>query len=133
MNNLITLVKNNPIIFGLVIFAFLLDITGVMSSIIPGAIFGLPSSLAVIYFLGITILVRFVIAKRPIHSAITWLLIIILYFGWFILMAALSDGVPYRPSILVWLCLFAAFKTIRFQPESAFEANTVEEENESNY
>ena len=104
-----------------------------MSSIIPSAIFGLPSTLAVIYFLGITTLVRFVIAKRPIHSAITWLLIIILYFGWFILMAALSEGVPYRPSILIWLCLFAAFKTLRFQPESAFEKNSREKENESKY
>jgi len=132
MHNILDLVKKNQIIFGLVIVAFLFDITGVMNSVMPGAIFGLPSALAVIFFLGATLFVRFVIARRPVHLAITWLLMITLYFGWFVFMAALSDGTPYRPSILVWLCLFAAFKTLRFQSELLIEKPTAEEENEDN-
>ena len=67
MRNILDLVKNNPILFGLVILAFLLDITGAMSSVILGAIFGLPSALAVIFFLGATLFVRFVIARRPVQ------------------------------------------------------------------
>ncbi|MFT6405940.1 MAG: hypothetical protein ACJAVI_004664 [Candidatus Azotimanducaceae bacterium] len=132
MRNILDLIKKNQIIFGLVVVAFLLDITGSMRSVMPGAIFGLPSALAIIFFLGAALFVRFLITRRPVHLAITWPLMIVLYFGWFVLMAALSDGASYRPSILVWLCLFAAFKTLRFQPEPVIEKNAAEESNEKN-
>lgn len=117
MNNIKVLFKNHPAIFGLLVIAFILDITGAMSSIMPGAIFGLPSLLAILYCVGIAILIRFVIARRRVHLAITWPIMIVLYFGWFIIMAVLTDGQPYKPSLLFILCLIAAFKTMRFQIE----------------
>ena len=117
MNNIKTLFKNHPAIFGLLAIAFILDITGAMSSVIPGAIFGIPSLLAVVYCVGISMLIRFVIARRRIHLAITWPILVVLYFGWFIIIAVLTDGQPYKPSLLFILCLIAAFKIMRFQIE----------------
>ncbi len=121
------LVKDNAIIFSLVVLALLLDVTGIMKSILPRAIYGLPSFSAAGYFLGISLICRFVIAHRAIHLAVAWSLIVILYFGWFILIAALTEASFYRPSLLVWLCIFASFRILRFRNESNIEIDYLTE------
>lgn len=128
MNHIKILFKNHPAIFGLLALAFVLDVTGAMSSIMPGATFGLPSLLAIVYCVGIAMLIRFAIARRRIHLAITWPVMIILYFGWFIIVAALTDGQPYKPSLLFILCLIVAFKTMRFQIKQEPENNDSSEQ-----
>lgn len=112
------LVKDNAIILALVVLALFLDVTGVMKSILPSAIYGLPSVAVAVYFLGISLICRFVIAHRAIHLAVAWSLIVMLYFGWFILMTAFTEASLYRPSLLVWLCIFASFRILRFRIES---------------
>lgn len=98
----------------LVALAFILDITGIGSAAIPNSIFGVPSLLVALYYIGFSILVRFAIARRKVHLAITWPILIFLYFGWFIIWALLTDGEPYTPSLLFVICLVAAFRTLRF-------------------
>ena len=128
MNNIKILIKKHPAIFGLLAIAFVLDITGAMSSSMPGVIFGLPSLLVIVYCLGIAMLIRFVIARRRIHLAITLPIMIVLYFGWFIIIAVLTDGEPYKPSLLFMLCLLAVFKTMRIQIEQEPENNESSEQ-----
>lgn len=112
-NNLGALVKSNLPVFLLVALAFFLDVTGAINTIIPNATVGLPSLLALIYFLGISVLIRFILLRNPAHMAVTLLFVAVLYFGWFILVAAVIDNTSYHPSILVWLCVFASFKIFR--------------------
>lgn len=126
MNHLQLLFTSHPVLFGLVAVAFLVDITGMLTSIAPGAVAGLPSLFAIVYFLGLTSLIRFVVARRTVHLGITWPIMIVLYFGWFIAIAAVSDVQLYRPSLLVWICIFAAFKTLRFK-ESPPESGDLEQ------
>jgi len=52
--------------------------------------------------------------------AVTWIIIVLLCFGWFVLLAALEQD-NYRPSFLLLLCLFAAFKTMRLVDDLAEE------------
>ncbi len=114
MEPLKRLFSTHPLIFSLLGFAIILDLTGVMSSIMPGASFALGSILVIAYFLGVSGILRFGLARRPIHLALTWVVIVVLYLGWFVIQAALNDG-QYRPSMLFVLCVFAAFKTMRFR------------------
>ena len=115
MESLKSLIKSNRIILVLVGIALLLDVFGAFSSIMPNAIFGIPSVLVVIYCIGLSLIIRLLIARRRIHLAITWPIIILLYFGWFIIMAFLTDGEPYNPSLLFILCLFSAFNILRHE------------------
>ena len=115
------LVKSNLSVFLLVALAFFLDVTGAINTIIPNTTAGLPSLLALTYFLGISVFIRFILLRNPAHIAVTLLFVTVLYFGWFILMAAVIDNTPYRPSIFLWLCVFASFKIFRFQIEATAE------------
>jgi hypothetical protein len=114
MEPLKRLFSTHPLIFSLLGIAIILDLTGVMSSIMPGASFALGSILVIAYFLGVSGILRFGLARRPIHLALTWVAIVVLYLGWFVIQAALNDG-QYRPSMLFVLCVVAAFKTMRFR------------------
>ena len=113
MKHLKRLFSTHPLIFSLLGIAMILDLTGVMSSIMPGASFAHGSILVIAYFLGLSWILRFALARRPIHPALTCLVIVVLYIGWFVIQVALSDG-QYRPSLLFALCVVAAFKTMRF-------------------
>lgn len=130
MKPLKRLFSTHPLIFSLLGIATILDLTGVMSSIIPGASFALGSILVIAYFLGVSGILRFRLARRPIHLALTWVVIVVLYLGWFVIQVALNDG-QYRPSMLFVLCVVAAFKTMRFRdipPTAAAETSTKLEE-----
>ncbi|MBN4075112.1 MAG: hypothetical protein COA71_01110 [SAR86 cluster bacterium] len=132
MENFKALLKSNRAAFVLVGFAFFLDISGVASSLMPNAVFGIPSLLVVIYFLGLSMFIRLVIARKRVHKAITWILLIVLYFGWFIVMAFLTDGEPYSPSLLFMLCLFAAYHTLRFEVPEKSEASGITDQSDEN-
>lgn len=114
MNTLNRLFYTNRIIFSLLGIGIILDVTGVMSSIMPGASFSIGGILVIAYFLGVSALLRFGLARRPIHVALTWIVIIALYIGWFMIQVAVGND-QYRPSILFFLCVVAAFKTMRFE------------------
>lgn len=132
MEPLKRLLSTHPQIFSLLGIALILDLSGVMSSIMPGASFALGSVLVIAYFLGVSGILRFAIARRPIDLSLTWVAIVILYFGWFGIQAALNDG-PYRPSVLFFLCVVAAFKTMRFRDTPAsIAAQTSPESEERN-
>jgi hypothetical protein len=107
------LLKKHPIISSLLSFAFIVDFTGVVREIIPGMTYGPWSLLVVTYFLGLSYFIRFGLARRRLHLAITWVVSVILYGGWFILWVVLTDQ-DFHPSFLFILCVFAAFKTLRF-------------------
>ena len=123
MEPLKRLFSTHPLIFSLLGIAIIVDLTGVMSSISPGASFALGSVLVIAYFLGVSGVLRFGIARRPIHLALTWLVIVLLYWGWFVIQAALNDG-QYRPGLLFCLCVVAAFKTMRFSDPPLSDADT---------
>ena len=114
MEPLKRLLSTHPQIFSLLGIALLLDLSGVMSSIMPGASFALGSVFVFAYFLGVSGILRFGIARRPIDLALSWVAIVILYLGWFGIQAALNER-PYRPSLLFFLCAVAAFKMMRFR------------------
>ena len=109
------ILSRHPIIFTSLVTALIIDLSGVARGIIPGASFFLGSILAVAFFLGIASAIR-VIAGRPVHVAITWVIMVLLYLCWFVLQAAIS-GDTYHPSFLLMLCVVAAFKTLRLQEE----------------
>lgn len=130
MKPLKRLFSTHPLIFSLLGIAIILDLTGVMSSIMPGASFALGSFLVIAYFLGVSGILRFGLARHPIHLALTCVLIVVLYLGWFVIQVAFNDG-QYRPSMLFVLCVVAAFKTMRFRdipPTIAAETSTESEE-----
>jgi hypothetical protein len=130
MQPLIRLFATHPLIFSLLGIAIILDLTGVMSSIMPGASFALGSILVIAYFLGVSGILRFGLARRPIHLALTWVAIVSLYLGWFMIQAAHNDG-QYRPSMLFVLCVVAAFKTMRYRDTpSMIDAETLPEPEE---
>lgn len=127
MIHLKRLFSTHPLIFSLlgiaIIFDLVLSLTGVMSSMMPGTSFALGSTMVIAYFLGVSAVLRFGIARKPIHLALTWLVMIFLYLGWIAIQTALQDG-QYRPSMLFFLCVVAAFKTMRFRdaPTTAADA-----------
>ena len=112
MEPLKRLFATHPLIFSLLGIAIMLDLTGVVPSIRPGTSFALGSILVIAYFLGVSGVLRFAIARKPIDERWAWITIILLYFGWFMIQAALQKG-QYRPSLLFVLCVVAAFKTLR--------------------
>lgn len=114
MEPLKRLLSTHPQIFLLLGIALILDLSGVMSSIMPGTSFALGSVFVVAYFLGVSGILRFAIARRPIDLSITWFAIVILYLGWFGIQAALNER-PYRPSLLFFLSVVSAFKMMRFR------------------
>ena len=89
----------------------------------PGTSFALGSILVITYFLGVSGILRFAIVRRPIHLGLTWVIIVLLYFGWFVIQAALQEG-QYRPSLLFILCVVAAFKTMRFSDAATNPSNS---------
>ncbi len=112
MEPLKRLFATHPLIFSLLGIAIMLDLTGVVPSIRPGTSFALGSILVIAYFLGVSGVVTFAIARKPIDERWALITIILLYFGWFMIQAALPEG-QYRPSLLFVLCVVAAFKTLR--------------------
>ena len=104
-----------PVIFSLVAFAFIIDVVLIAST---GALwrdgsFALGSAGAVVFFLGSASLLRFVIFRNRIHLAISWVVILILWFGWFAIKAVTQS--PQYTSLLLIMCLVAAFKTMRLE------------------
>lgn len=118
------LVRNSAWIYGFIAFSLLaslvLDITGIArNSLFPGAIFFLPSLLAFVYCIVPALLFRFAIVRHPFHWAIASVYVVIAYFGWFVLMVALT-GEPYnRPSYMVLLSLVAAWRVLYFKTSVA--------------
>lgn len=127
MEPLKRLLSTHPLIFSLLGIALLLDLSGVMSSIMPGTSFALGSVFVFAYFLGLSGILRFTIARRPINLSLSWVAIVILYLGWFGIQAALNDR-PYRPSLLFFLCVVAAFKTMRSRDTSTTTASEISPE-----
>lgn len=126
MQPLKRLFSAHTLIFLLLGLTIILDLTGVMSSIMPGTSFALGSILVIAYFLGVSGIIRFGLARRPIHLALNLVISVVLYLGWFVIQAAFNDS-QYRPSMLFVLCVVAAFKTMRFRdisPATAAETST---------
>lgn len=125
----------HPTIFSLVVFAFILDVVMLASTggLWRDSSFAIGSTLVVVYFFGISSLLRFAIFRNRIHLGITWVFTIVLWFGWFALQVALNQG-QYRPSLLFIMCLIVAFKTMRLE-QSEEEKNTsaqVDEDDQKN-
>lgn len=120
-------IKSSAWIYGFIAFALLaslvLDITGfARRELFPGAIFFLPTALAFVYCMTPAVLLRFAIFRRPFHWSLASLYVLIAYFGWFILMVALT-GEPYsKPSYMVLLSLVAAWRLLHFSPKSEFSS-----------
>ena len=120
MEPLKSLFFRHPLIFSYLGLAIILDLTEV----------GSIASWAIAYFLGVSGALRFGLARHPIHLALTWVVIVVLYLGWFVLYQVLNDS-PYRPSMPFVLCVVAAFKTMRFRDiptTTAAETSTISEE-----
>jgi len=122
----------HPTIFSLVVFAFILDVVMLASTggLWRDSSFAIGSTLVVVYFFGISSLLRFAIFRNRIHLGITWVFTIVLWFGWFALQVALNQG-QYRPSLLFIMCLIVAFKTMRLE-QSEEEKNTSSQADEDN-
>ena len=109
-----TIFRENRWIFILLGVAFVFEIFGILT---PGFRTILPSTLVVIYFLGLSSIIRFVIVRRPLHKVIAGIVDLIMYFGYFMLMAVALGVDGYRPSGLFFLCLIAAFKILIYEQE----------------
>jgi hypothetical protein len=120
------LLAAHPTIFSLVVFAFILDVVMLASTggLWRDSSFAIGSTLVVVYFFGISSLLRFAIFRNRIHLGITWVFTIVLWFGWFALQVAINQG-QYRPSLLFIMCLIVAFKTMRLE-QSDEEKTAVE-------
>lgn len=77
----------------------------------------LPSTLVVVYFLGLSSIIRFVMVRRSLHKVIAGIVDLIMYFGYFMLMAVALGVDGYRPSALFFLCLITAFKILIYEQE----------------
>jgi len=95
--------------------AFVAELFGV----IPGSSTMLPSALVVIYFIGFALVTRFVIVRRELNKVIAGIVSAVLYLGYFLLMSVVFNVSSYRPSMLFFLCLVAAFKILIFQQENS--------------
>ena len=102
----------NRWIFYLLGVAFALEIFGIF----PGYYSILPSTLVVVYFIGLSSIIRFVIVRRQLHKVVAGIIDVVMYFGYFIMMVYLGVS-DYRPSALFLLGLIAAFKILIFQQE----------------
>jgi hypothetical protein len=114
-----------PGIFLLVALAFTIDVVLIAST---GALwrnssFALGSAGAAIFLLGSASILRFVVFRNRIHLAISWVFIVFLWFGWFVIKALTQS--PQYASFLLIMCLVAAFKTMRLE-QSEEEKNAAE-------
>lgn len=114
MNKIKTIIQANQTVFVFLALAFLFDLYNAYMNPVVDDFFATPSILVVIYCLGIALLIRLRIIKRKVNIVMTWLVILFLNAGWFIVMTGLTNGEPYRPTILFILCLFCAFATLRY-------------------
>lgn len=128
MGRLAAIVKENVLIIALVGMAFFLDIFGAFSSFMPNTSYGTPSLLVVIYSFTISLFIRLVLARRRIHLAIVWPVILFLYFGWFVAFAFISDGETYTPSLLFILCLVSSFRILRYEEKMEVQNTASEHE-----
>jgi len=119
MKDIKALLSQHSIIFILVGVAFAADAV----NLIPGSSFGPLSFLVVSYCVGLAMLIRFLIVRKRLGSIAVWPVIIVIYFGWFILMAAMGDAQAYKPSLLFILSLVACHATLRFQAAEKIIAN----------
>jgi len=103
----------NRWIFFLLGAAFAVEIFG----IIPGASTIFPSILVIIYFISLSLIIRFVIVRRQLHKVVAGVIDAVLYLGYFVLMSVVFSVSIYRPSLLFFLCLITAFKILIFQQE----------------
>lgn len=108
------------IIFPVIVIAILWDVTSRFAAydkviIEQSAVFNFTSILIVLYFLALAILLRFVVLGRQVNFVIACLVVFALCLG-FLMLTALSSGIVNNISLpLLFLCLLAAFKTMRFQ------------------
>lgn len=109
-----TIFRENRWIFILLGVAFIVEIFGILS---PSFRTILPSTLVIIYFLGLSSIIRFVIVRRQLHKVVAGTVDLIMYFGYFMLMSVTLGVHGYRPSALFFLCLIAAFKILIYEQE----------------
>jgi chromate transport protein ChrA len=100
-------------IFILLGAAFAIEIFG----IIPGSSTILPSTLVIVYFLGLSSIIRFTIVRRQLHKLVAVIIGVIMYFGYFVSMALGFFISTYPPSLLFMLCQIAAFKILTHDKE----------------
>jgi chromate transport protein ChrA len=103
----------NRWVFILLGAAFAAEIFG----IIPGLSTILPSTLVIVYFLGLSSIIRFTIVRRQLHKVVAGIIDLVMYLGYFMLMAVVLGVSGYRPSLLFFLCLIAAFKILIYEQE----------------
>jgi hypothetical protein len=103
----------NRLIFILLGAAFAAEIFG----IIPGLSTIFPSTLVIVYFLGLSSIIRFAIVRRQLHKVVAGIIDLVMYFGYFVIMAVVLGISVYRPSLLFLLCLIAAFKILIYEQE----------------
>ena len=113
MNIVKKILSENRWIFALLGAAFVAEIF----DIIPGTSTILPSALVIVYFLGLSSIIRFAIVRRQLHKVVAVIIGVIMYFGYFVLMAVGFGISTYRPSLLFMLCLIAAFKILTYEQE----------------
>jgi hypothetical protein len=127
MKDIKGLISQNSILFILLGVALVADavnlIPGSGSGSGSGSRSGPLSFLVVSYFFGSAMLIRLLIVRKRLSSIAVWPVIIVLYFGWFILMAAMGDAQAYKPSLLFILSLIASYTTLRFQPAANIVTN----------
>ena len=113
MNIVKKIFSENRWIFALLGAAFVAEIF----DIIPGTSTILPSALVIVYFLGLSSIIRFAIVRRQLHKVVAVIIGVIMYFGYFVLMAVGFGISTYRPSLLFMLCLIAAFKILTYEEQ----------------
>ena len=113
MNTVKKIFSENRWIFILLGAAFAIEIFG----IIPGSSTILPSTLVIVYFLGLSSIIRFAIVRRQLHKVVAVIIGVIMYFGYFVIMAVVLGVSTYRPSLLFLLCLIAAFKILTYEEQ----------------
>jgi len=120
MNTIKRLLAAHPILFTFLAIIMVLDLSGVANRIMPGNRFVSASIPIAGYFLGIAVLLRFVIVRRRIHVVLAAVAAVALYIGWFIIHVAMKLP-DYKPSLFFIICFVAAFRIMRFQmqPETA--------------
>jgi len=113
MNTVEKIFSENRWIFALLGAAFVAEIF----DIIPGSSTILPSALVIVYFLGLSSIIRFAIVRQKLHKIVAGIIDLVMYFGYFVIMAVVLGVSTYRPSLLFLLCLVAAFKILTYEKE----------------
>ena len=94
MNKIKTIIQANQTVFVFLALAFLFDLYNAYMNPVVDDFFATPSILVVIYCLGIALLIRLRIIKRKVNIVMTWLVILFLNAGWFIVMTKTSPKAP---------------------------------------